>query len=177
MKKKLIRIGIVLFLLIDLGIIGYFLQKKFINPEKAHFHAGFRVYVDDKLQDFSDIRYMELKPCTNDEGDATKSPEELQKDKAHLHDNVGDVVHSHVKGGTWGDLFTNLKFNIHPEKGIIAYVNGREVKNILYYSIQPYDSVVIVVGKHGNQDKYLKTAVTKAAILTEEKNSESCGIP
>jgi hypothetical protein len=177
MKKRLIRIGIVLFLLIDVGIIGYFLQKKFIKPEAAHFHAGFQVYIDDKLQDFSDTKYMETKPCANDEGDETKSPEELQKDKAHLHDNVGNVVHSHVKGGTWEDLFRNIKFNIHPEKGITAYVNGKEVKNILQYPIHPYDSAIILVGKHGDKDTYLKNAVTKAEILKEEKNSESCGIP
>jgi hypothetical protein len=34
-----------------------------------------------------------------------------------------------------------------------------------------------LVGKHGDTDKYLKNAVTKAEILKEEKNSESCGIP
>ena len=177
MKKRLIRIAIVLFLLLDLVIIGYLLQKKFVQPEKAHFHAGFHVYIDGKLQDFSDTKYMETKPCNKDEGDKEKSPEELQKDKAHLHDNVGNVVHSHVRGGTWGDLFTNINFNIHPEKGITAYVSGKEVKNILQYPIQPYDSAVILVGKHGDKATYLKNAVTRAAILQEEKNSESCGIP
>ena len=140
MKRRLIRIGIVFFLLIDVGTIGYFLQKKFSKPETVHFHAGFQVYIDGKLQNFSNIKYMETKPCANDEGDETKSPEELQKDKAHLHDNVGNVVHSHVRGGAWGDLFRNIKFNIQSEKGIAAYVNGKEVKNILQYPIYPYDS-------------------------------------
>ena len=31
--------------------------------EEVHYHAGFQVYIDNKLQDFAKLKYMSIKPC------------------------------------------------------------------------------------------------------------------
>lgn len=179
MRKKIIIALIVAFVVLDavvLGTVGYRLYVNATKPEKAHFHAGFQVYVDRKLQDFSDIKYMNVTPCAlrKDMGES-ESPEDIQMDKAHLHDNIGDVVHAHVKRGTWGDLFKNIKYDVAAKGDVQGYVNGKAVNNILKYKIQPYDSVIMLVGNNKNIDQYLPTAVTKDAIVKAEKMSETCG--
>lgn len=179
MKKKVIISLIIAFVLVDiavLGVVGYKLYQNYLKPEKAHFHAGFKVYADGKLQDFSDLKYMNTTPCAlNENQNEHESPEEIQMDKAHLHDNIGDVVHAHVKGGKWGDLFKNIKFDIAAKGNVQGYINGMPVDNILQYDIKPYDSVIMLVGNNKNIDQYVPNAVTKDAIVKAEKMSESCG--
>lgn len=90
-KNKIILFFILFF--ISLATI-YFLKTKSLNKE-VHFHAGFLVYVDGKLQDFSGDIYMSPNVCRKP--DVRLSSEEEQMEKAHLHDGVGDVVHVHRK--------------------------------------------------------------------------------
>lgn len=146
------------------------------KPEKAHYHAGFQVYVDGKLQDFSGIEYMNTVPCTDrhELGEST-SPEEIQKDKAHLHDEIGDVVHAHVTGGTWGDLFTNMKYDFPSGKEVQGYIDGKPIDDIRNYPIKPYDSVIILVGSNKPIETYQPNAVTKETIIEAENMSETCG--
>jgi hypothetical protein len=182
-KLSPIRWGILGFLLIDLiglGVIGYrFYRPHFpsATPQKVHFHAGFQVYIDGQLQDFSDFKYMNTTPCQERDhmGEST-SPEQLQIDKAHLHDGIGNVVHVHVAGGVWGDLFKNIKYDILAKGTPQGYVNGKAVNNILSYPIKGYDSVIILIGKSDSIDHYLPQAVTKDTIIEAEKKSELCGI-
>lgn len=179
MSKKVILSLIIAFVFLDLvilGGVGYKLYKNSSKPEKAHFHAGFQVYADGKLQDFSDFKYMNTTPCVlrQDMGES-ESPEDIQMDKAHLHDSIGDVVHAHVKGGKWGDLFKNINYDIIAKGSVHGYVNGKSVDNILQYDIKPYDSVIMLVGKNDNIDQYVPNAVTKDAIVKAENMSETCG--
>ncbi len=165
------------FLLILLVLLfGGYALNQFINvPKETHMHAGFQVYVDDKLQDFSDIKYMSIKPCKDDDHQK-KTKEEIQDEKAHLHDEVGDVVHSHREGGTWGDLFKNIDFKIDSSKEVKGYIDGNEVTDIFRESIKPYQSVVILIGSHANPDSYLEKRVKKERIVETEKKSEDCGV-
>lgn len=167
--KKLI--GAVLIIMI-LGIGGYYYYLSFLKPKEVHYHAGFRVYVDGKLRDFTDFKYMHIDPCTTK---GTQLPENDQEEKAHLHDFIGDVVHVHRSNAVWGDLFKNIKFNIDTTKSIDAYINGKKVSGILKYPINPYDSLILLIGKHGNPADYLKNVVKKEHMLKVEKMSETCG--
>lgn len=96
-------------------------------------------------------------------------------DKAHLHDNIGDVVHAHLKGGVWEDLFKNIDYNIAAKGTVQGYINGKAVDNILQDNINPYDSVIMLVGNNNNIEQYFPNAVTKDAIVKAEKMSENCG--
>lgn len=163
-----------LVVLISTGIAfgGVSIFKKVTAPEKAHYHAGFQIYVDGKLKDFAKQEYMKETPCAAD--DAQVHVDE-QLEKAHLHDLAGNVVHSHRKKAIWEDLFTNIKYSLDQGKPVKSYINGQEVDNIETQQIQPYDSVVILIGKNNDIKTYLPKAVTKSEIEKEEKKSENCG--
>lgn len=151
---------------------GVYLYRFISQPKAIHFHAGFQVYIDGTLQDYSDQKYMSLLPC----GKVYADPALEQAEKAHLHDQIGDVVHVHRSGATWGDLFHNMRVSFDPKKPILGYVNGKPLSNILQQPIHPYDIAIILVGTHGNVQDYLKHQVTIAQIMKIEKGSyEDCG--
>jgi len=164
MQRKILLIILVLS-------VGVLLYLKFFSKKEVHYHAGFKVFVDGKLQDFSKTKYMSIKLCGEDE---KKQEENEQLEKAHLHDGVGDVVHVEASDAKWTNLFKNINFKIDKSKPIEGYVNGKNVKNILDYPIKVYDSVVIVIGKNANVEEYLKKSATRKHIEEVEKKSETC---
>jgi hypothetical protein len=161
------QILIIILIIIILGTTFWYIIGIFNHPEFIHYHAGFRVYINSTLQDFSDDQYMNFAGCS-----LRGKSENNQEEKAHLHDNVGEVVHVHRSGAVWGDLFNNIKFSFPTNSPITGYVNGKNVDNILSYSIKPYDSVIIIAGESSNID--LNNYVLKSQILKVEQKSESC---
>lgn len=174
-KKFLQRVVLVVLISAVFAVSIILLFKEHTKLTKTHYHAGFQVYIDGKLQNFSDTKYMKVTPCSVNESKSSLTPEEEQLDKAHLHDNDGNVSHSHLKPAYWKDLFTNMKYNFPENKQIKSFINGREVGNIFSTQIKPYDSIVIFVGDYDNVDNILKKAVTKEEIVKIEKKSENCG--
>ena len=168
--KKILVAGIALIII---GI-AFLLSQTVFKPKPVHFHAGFQVYADDKLQDFSNFKYMHQKPCTIDGKPMEGEKEDEQMEKAHLHDQIGDVVHVHRAGAKWKDLFINIKYPMN-ENNITGYINGVKTENILDQKIEPYQSVVFFVGKHTDDKKYLEKAVKVDYIKKIEKKSEQCG--
>lgn len=143
------------------------------KPEEVHYHAGFRVYIDGQLQNYSAAKYMEIEPCTTS---SHQEKEDDQAEKAHLHDGVGDVVHVHRNGAVWGDLFKNIKVSFDPGKQVVAYQEGGGVlPDIFNQSIKPYQSIVILVGDQANAKELVKNAVTLEHIKDVEARSETCG--
>lgn len=163
------KIYIVIFLLIFLILSGIAIYNS-ANKPPVHYHAGFQIYMNGKLQDYSSTEFMHLKPCGAHEETGDKEDEQLEK--AHLHDNVGDVIHVHRNGVVWNDVFTNLKIKI-PSTSISAYINGKKISDIQKYPVKAYDSLVLMIGKEDTS--YLKSAVTVNQIKQNEKKSESCG--
>lgn len=187
MKKKLFYLTAII-LIGFLGWTTYLSSKKVTpvavpQPEKVHFHAGFVVFDNGKKVDFSGLQYMDIEPCKlNEDEEEIQTAEELQHEKAHLHDNVGDVVHSHVEGAKWGDLFANINYSIDNSK-VTAFINGIEVNDIKNIPIKAYDSLIIFVGNVDKQSlasqgpgkKLLSQAVTVDHIKQTEMKSETCG--
>jgi hypothetical protein len=141
------------------------------STESVHYHAGFRVYIDNNLQDYSDWKYMNFVPC--DEHDSKKSQAEEQIEKAHLHDGVGDVVHVHRSGSTWQDLFTNIKVAFPTNKPLVGYIDGVEVSTILSEQIAAYTTAIFVVGE--SSVSHSEERVEKSYIEQLEAKSELCG--
>lgn len=168
MFKSKAVLGVVLVLLVAVtgGIYFYYQQ----SHASIHIHAGFKVYVDGTLVDFSNLKYMSLIPCGTNTGS-----ENEQFEKAHLHDQVGTVVHVHRPGAKWKDLFQNIDYPLDTSQGIKAYINGKEVSDSLNTDIHAYDSVIILIGKYDKNKNYLKEAVTKKEIEKVEQKSETCG--
>lgn len=171
--KKFIYVIFALLIIGSLGIIFRTqIQAALFPIKEIHIHAGFQVYENGKQKSFADLRYMNDKPCGSH---APGEHVDEQLEKAHLHELVGDVVHVHREGATWGDLFTNLKYP-NAADNTEAYINEKKVDNILKEEIKPYDKVVIFIG---NRDKDLKPYFAKQVsqdhILKTEKRSEKCG--
>lgn len=166
------NLGIIIGL-IFIVVVGYIVYARYFSiPEKRHVHAGFLVFVDGKKQDFSGVRYMSLEPCDEDDSHLTR--QEIQHEKAHLHDNIGFVAHSHLAGATWGDLFKNIKYKFDSSKTITAYVNGETVGDIFSYPLNAYDSVVIFVG--AVDKKLLSQVISNKQIEKIEQTSADCGV-
>lgn len=164
--------------LIVIGVGGIFLwQSKFSgraqdDEKEIHLHAGFKVFIDGKLQDYSDLKFMDIEPCNTP---GHKVNEDEQKEKAHLHDNIGDIVHVHREGAVWGDLFQNIGVKFDNSKEVEGYEDGVMVPTILNKPIQPYESVVIVVGDQTTYHQLIKDPVTTEHIKEVESKSETCG--
>ena len=167
--SKRIFLAAIIFLFLITGFILWKRQR--IKKDEIHYHAGFQVYIDEELQDFSQTKYMSVKLCGEDEKEH-KQDEQLEK--AHLHDNIGDVVHVEAEEVKWKDLFKNIKFNIDRSKPIEGFVNGKKVSDILAYPIKTYDSLVLLIGEYPNSSDYVKQGVKKEWIKEIERKSESC---
>lgn len=123
-------------------IMGAYLAFKIsqIPPLAVHYHANFLVVKDGNLQDYSDAKYMDLEPCSLDEKKNFFEPEE----RAHLHDNIGPVVHVHAPGVKWHELFAILGIDGSTATYI---VNGQPVRRLDQQDIHSEDRVLIVLGK------------------------------
>lgn len=168
---KFNKILISIIVLFILTVCLFYFSKKLFSPKGVHYHAGFQVYIDGKLQDFSGQQYMSLVPC----GIVSHDERTEQLEKAHLHEQVGDVVHVHRDNATWADLFKNINFKIDNSKNVNGYINGKKTQDILSQKIKPYDSIIILIGKQQSITAYLSHAVTVEHIKNIEKQSESCG--
>jgi hypothetical protein len=173
-STRIILYGVTVLFLVVLTWFGIVLKDKLTKPQKVHFHAGFIVVKDNKKVDFSDGIYMNFRPCTNNDTEEVLTPALLQLEKAHLHDNIPDVVHSHIVGAKWRDLFTNIKYSVD-YTNMTAFINGKKVNDFQNKEIKPYDSLVLFIGQNNDTNSFLSQAVTKEHIQQIEKKSESCG--
>ncbi len=156
-----------------LFLIGGFVfsKKFFLKTEKIHYHAGFVVFENNQKIDFSDNKYMFIKPCTVD-GKEEENSGNKQMEKAHLHDNFGDLIHVEAEGAIWRDLFININFPVDYSK-VTAYINGIQVSNFESQVIFPDDSLVLFIGD--NDKSLFSQAVTKEYIESQAKKSAGCG--
>jgi len=168
-KKTLIIFSALVLILVLVGVYAL-TRTQAPTDEEIHIHAAFQLYLNDQLIDFSDFKYMHIKNCTLD-GSATE--EDPQIEKAHLHDNIGDVVHVHREQATWGDLFFNIKYTLPKE--ITAYVNEVKVADILNMEIEPYDQILIYSGTISDLETKLKSLPSIDYVKEIETRSESCG--
>ena len=131
------------------------------ETEEFHIHAGFKVYKDNELVDFSGLEYMKINPCLTGDGHAENEDEQIEK--AHLHDNVGDVAHVHRENATWADLFMNIGYPIMGNEDLLAS------------PIKAYESVVFFEGENSDIESKASSKVSREHILEVEGKSENCG--
>jgi len=167
--KKYVKLALGLLSVISVLTVNVIYKPK--TEDYLHYHAGFKVYIDGTLQDYSDYKYMNFVPCT--EHDIKKSKQEEQIEKAHLHDSVGDVVHVHRDGATWGDLFNNIKVELPIDKGLQGYIDGVYNEDILHAPIKPYSTAILIFGD--NRASHGKEIVSVEHIKEVEAKSELCG--
>ena len=167
-KKYILLLILILFLIFGVSL---FKHRTFSSETKVHYHAGFVVFQENKKLDFSDSKYMNISPCTVRKGDTTS--EDPQVEKAHLHDNVGTVVHIEREGAKWKDLFTNIHYPIDYAT-TRGFINGAEVKNYQDQPINLDDSLVVFIGNN-DINAGLNQAIQKDYIEKIGTQSKSCG--
>ncbi len=168
-KKKIIAVTGIL-LVLSVIVLAKFIKK----PEKeaeVHYHAGLVVFENGQKVDFSDSKYMFIKPCTPD-GKEIEDEKTKQMEKAHLHGGVGDVVHVEAENPKWGDLFTNIGYPLN-YASVSAYINGTKVGDIKNIPIKANDSLVLLIGSVN--ESLLSQAVTVERIKEVESTSIECG--
>lgn len=139
--------------------------------EETHIHAGFQIYLEGQLQDYSGGEYMHLNPCSIDYEQTDYS---IVQERVHLHNNIGDVAHIHVKGVTYMDLMDSLGVSDLFSSGYIAILNGNEESGLLEKEIEAYDSAIFIIGN--KPDNVLMNQVTQEKIIESEKLVENCGL-
>lgn len=78
------------------------------KADAIHYHANFALYINGQREEFNGAQYYsETGMCVLN---GTITPIE----RAHLHDNVNDVVHVEDHAVTWGQFFANLGWPIGP---------------------------------------------------------------
>lgn len=91
------------------------------SPESVHYHANFALYINGQRETFnSPSYYEETASCS---ADTAVTP----TDRAHMHDNVNDVVHVEDHAVTWGQFFTNLGWYMGPN-----YIEGSGPNGTMY---------------------------------------------
>jgi hypothetical protein len=95
------------------------------QDNSTHYHANFAIFVNGQRDGLADPGFYEdVAPCSEDESD---NPHH----RAHLHDNVSDVIHVHAKGVTWGQFFENFGYSIsdqHLKTAGQVFVNTNQQK-------------------------------------------------
>lgn len=165
---------VVLIFLISLGWFSWVVWEKVIPHEKTHYHAGFIVVKDNQIVDFAKPEFMSFTPCVVTGVKEEETPEQTQIEKAHLHDEIGDVVHVEEDNAKWGDLFTNIHYPINYSEAV-AYINGKKVNDIKDQPIKHYQSAVIFIGANQDIQKFLNQAATKQHMLDAAAKSKDCG--
>ncbi len=187
--KKLKKINRSVLLLASgllLGAVLIFGARFFTyNPPHVHYHANFQVFINGQREQFAD-------PMLYEESGASCSEEEQMTpmERAHMHDNVNDVVHVHDHAVTWGQFFTNLGWVVDaktietPSQLLLAdsdhkislMLNGQIMDNISNRVIGDQDKLLVDFGGSDQaiKDEYAGIS-NKALKYDASADPKSCG--
>jgi len=171
------------FVYILIGAIAGFLGSTYVSTiqnqdnadvdshEEAHYHAAFRVFNDGEFVDLSDIKYMHVEPCSQEE---EHEDEEEHDHEAHMHDDTGMIVHVHGDDSTWGDFFETIGYEI--SEGTQAYDGNEFVDDIFDQIIHHDERILFIEGEETEElDTIFEHVPDQEAIHEAERQSESCG--
>ncbi|HJP96563.1 MAG TPA: hypothetical protein VJ843_04285 [Candidatus Saccharimonadales bacterium] len=147
-KKTWFICGILLGALIILAI-----RFAIYNPQHTHYHANFAVYINDQREEFKDPTYYE------DVAACTQYDNMTPAERAHMHNNVNDVIHVHDNAVTWGQFFENIGWYLGDDfiktRDHMYVASGNQKLHLLlngqdYTGLASVSNMVI-----GDQDKLL----------------------
>ncbi len=154
-------IGLMLGLLIFVG-----LRVVLVQDHHTHYHANFALYVNGQRDEFKNFTfYEEVQSCASDDKNNPKT-------RAHMHNQVNNVVHVHDDNVTWGAFFANLDYALFDygirtheglfvdgdgehDKALTFILNGEEIDSVANRVIQSEDTLLIDYGEPNKvQDRY-----------------------
>ncbi len=174
-KLTVCLIGLLIGALVVLGI-----RFATYKPEAGiHYHANFAIYINSKRELFNNpLIYEELISCSF-ETVKVITPSE----RAHMHDNVNDVVHVEDDAVTWGNFFQNIGWTVNTryvdtsEKVFMSddtnkvsfILNGEEISSTTSRVINSKDRLLISYGTSTKDE--LKTQYDSIATTAEKYNT------
>ena len=176
----LLFIGAVIGALIILGV-----RFASYRPERTHYHANFAVYINGQREAFTDPAFYEESGAACSE-EAQMTPHE----RAHLHDNVNDVVHVEDQAVTWGQFFTNLGWIVDAkliqtpslmyvadqDHKISFILNGEKTDNVSNRVIGDRDKLLVdFAGSQENINKAYADIPSSAQKYNLSKDPATCG--
>lgn len=173
-------VGIIIGALIIMGIC--FITYKPV--EETHYHANFAVYIDGKQEQFSNpLLYEEISDCTIS---TTMKPAE----RAHIHDQIKDVVHVEDEAVTWGNFFQNIGWGVsksyidnsdtllinNATKKVSYILNGKTVDDVAKRIIGDKDRLLISYGESTTDqlNQQFATVASSAEKYDTTKDPASC---
>lgn len=155
------------------------------HPERIHYHANFAVYVNGQREQFAD-------PTLYEKSGAACSKEEqmVPMERAHMHDNVNDVVHVEDHAVTWGQFFTNLGWVVDAkaiktpnqmllsdsEHKISFILNGEATDNVSNRVIGDQDKLLVDYGSSDPAVKAQYAGISNKALKYDTSaDPKSCG--
>ncbi len=135
-------------------ILGGIRFATYSVPEPVHYHANFAVFVNGQQEQFKDPGlYEETSMCTTS---TTKTPME----RAHMHDQVNNVIHVEDSAVTWGQFFENIGWSVgnkfisssagmyaNSDQGNVSYIlNGNATSTISNSVINDNDKLLVSYG-------------------------------
>ena len=92
-----------------IGVVSVLSIRFFTYKVDAiHYHANFALYINGQREEFKGVGYYsEIEMCTINK-------EVVPNERAHMHDNINDVVHVEDHAVTWGQFFTNIGWIVGP---------------------------------------------------------------
>lgn len=156
------------------------------QPESVHYHANFMVYLNGQREKFEGLRYYEETGETSCTVEHVESPAE----RAHMHGNVGDVVHVEDHLVTWGHFFQNIGWIADPDlikspeqilrsdtaNKVTFILNGKKVSDITNLVVKNRDRLMIDFGNTGEQalQSQYKTVPATAEKYNVAKDPAGC---
>jgi len=152
----------------------------------VHYHANFGVIINGQRETFKSPMYYEEESGSTCTLDTAMTPGE----RAHMHDNVGDVVHIEDHAVTWGQFFQNLRWTVNDRliqtpahlyladeaHKITFLINGHEVQDITSETIHDKDRLLVDFGDQNDAalQSEFKAIPTTAAKYDDGKDPASC---
>ncbi len=173
--------GIVIGVLLLMGV-----RFATYSPEHIHYHANFLAYINGKKETFSSPLYFEEKGGASCNVSKIITPNE----RAHMHDEVPDVVHVHDHAVTWGQFFQNLHWAVGdgfiktPDAMYLAddthqvqyLINGHAFQDISNELIHDRDRLVVDYGDTSEKtlQKEYQSVPSTAKQYDEGKDPAAC---
>ncbi len=153
------------------------LRMALVQQDEVHYHANFGLFINGQRDKFKNFTFYEdAQSCAASAGANPKS-------RAHMHDNVNDVVHVEDENVTWGAFFANLGYglsdkSVETDSGVFVdgqrgrhlsfVLNGEKVDNVANKVIDNEDVLLVDYGPKNTDLDFEYNQIGKTA---QEYNS------
>jgi hypothetical protein len=156
------------------------------NPPVVHYHANFAVYVNGQREEFKSSKYYEEVAAVG----CSLNPVDSPLERAHMHDEINDVVHVHGSLVTWGNFFENIGWGVGDNylqtdtillqaddtDKLTFILNGKTVDSIRGLIIGDEDRLLVSYGNEDNVrlQKQFDSVPSTAHEVDAAKDPASC---